>query len=61
MNYKYYLFFKAKGTLAVHSSMAALFNSLGHGLLVFLTRGFVEYAKTLCRLYCVPKKIFIWG
>jgi hypothetical protein len=33
--------------LAVHSTMAALFASFYHGLLVLLTRGLVEYAKLL--------------
>jgi hypothetical protein len=48
----------AKGTLAVHSSMGAFFNSSGHGLLVFFTRGSLEYGNysKLCRIYCVPKK-----
>jgi hypothetical protein len=37
--------------------MAALFISLGHGLLVLLTRGFVEYDEKIV-LLCVPNKVF---
>ncbi len=37
----------AKCTLAVQSSMATLFTSFYHGLLVLLTRGFLEYGTLL--------------
>jgi hypothetical protein len=35
----------SKGTLAVNSSIAALFTFFGHRLRIFLTRDFVEYGK----------------
>jgi hypothetical protein len=48
-----------KNHLAVHSSMAALFSSFGHGLLVFLAGGFVEHWEKMYCLYFVPKKVFV--
>ncbi len=47
----------AKGTLAVHSSIAALFASFGYGLLMFFTRGW----EKMRRLYCVQTKSFCLG
>jgi hypothetical protein len=39
--------------------MAALFISLGHGVLVFLTIGFVEYDEKNCATLCAEQSIFI--
>ncbi len=42
--------------------MAALFTPFGRGLLIFLTRGFVEYGKQIVQLIlCAKQTNFVWG
>ncbi len=42
--------------------MAAIFTPFGRGLLVLLTRGFMEYGKQIVQLIlCAKQKNFVWG
>jgi hypothetical protein len=52
---------KARKTLALHSSVAALFTSLDHSLMeYFLTRGNVECDKKVVPLIlCTKQKVFV--